>query len=173
MKPKRDLPGVHYTFRRDQVLSVDISHFLRIYDPIRLSPFQLRSLFGRLTLEIEDAIKCGDVATIPEARKLIRHLHLAWPWIGFFLHLTSPFGSGETLGAEPILAYGLSLVDLELVEWDRTRQCTLRVDLEQFQEFRERGFEAIDTLGGRAEIPPEVLAGRKEAVARQLDSILV
>ncbi|MGP8234753.1 MAG: hypothetical protein ACLQVW_05020 [Limisphaerales bacterium] len=166
------LPRVHYTFRRDQVLSADISEFLQIYDPSRLSSFQLRCLFGQLSLEIEDAVKYGDIATIPEARKLIRHLHLAWPWAGFFLNLLRPFGSGETLGAEPILAYGLSLMDLQLVAWDCTGECTLRANARQFQLFRQQCFAAIDALGGLAEIPSDVLAGRKEAVAQQLDRIL-
>ncbi|MGO8697284.1 MAG: hypothetical protein ACLQVY_06160 [Limisphaerales bacterium] len=115
MKSKKSLPGEHYTFRRHQVLSVDISEFLRIYDPIGLNPFQLRCLFGQLSLEMEDAIKCGNIATIPEARKLIRALHIAWPWAGFFLNPVRPFGPGDTLGAEPIVAYALCLVDLQLV----------------------------------------------------------
>ena len=58
-------------FRRDQVLSAAISEFLLIYDPTKLSPFQLRSLFGRLSLEIQDAVKYGNAATNPEARKLV------------------------------------------------------------------------------------------------------
>jgi hypothetical protein len=53
-----------------------------------------------------------------------------------------------------------------------TRQCALHLDGGQFRKFRDQCFEAIETLGERAEIPPEVLAGRKDAVARQLDRIL-
>ena len=84
MKSKTKLQRVNYTFRRDQVLSVDIGEFLRIYDPTRLSPFHLRCLFGRLHLAIENVMECEDAATIPEARKLILTLHAAWRWAGFF-----------------------------------------------------------------------------------------
>ena len=172
MKSKTKLQRVNYTFRRDQVLSVDIGEFLRIYDPTRLSPFHLRCLFGRLHLAFEDVMECEDAATIPEARKLILTLHAAWPWAGFFLSLDKPFGSSTTLGALPILAYAMCLVDMRLVAWDRTRQCARRMDGGRFRKFRDQCFEAIETLGERAEIPPEVLAGRKDAVARQLDRIL-
>ena len=172
MKSKTKLQRVDYTFRRDQVLSVDIGEFLRIYDPTRLSAFHLRCLFGRLHLAIEDVMECEDAATIPEARKLILTLHAAWPWAGFFLNLDRPVGSSTTLGALPILAYAMCLVDRRLVAWDRTRQCALHLDEGQFRKFRDQCFEAIETLGERAEIPPEVLAGRKDAIAQQLDQIL-
>ena len=172
MKSKTKLQRVDYTFRRDQVLSADIGKFLRIYDPTQLSPFQLRCLFGRLHLAIEDVMECEDAATIPEARKLILTLHAAWPWAGFFLNLDRPLGSSTTLGALPILAYAMCLVDMRLVACDRTRQCALHLDGGRVRKFRDQCFEAIDTLGERAEIPPEVLAGRKDAVAQQLDRIL-
>ena len=172
MKSKTKLQRVDYTFRRDQVLSANIGEFLRIYDPTRLSPFHLRCLFGRLRLAIEDVMECEDAATIPEARKLILTLHAAWPWAGFFLNLDRPFGSSTTLGALPILAYAMCLVDMRLVACDRTRQCALHLDGGRVRKFRDQCFEAIDTLGERAEIPPEVLAGRKDAVAQQLDQIL-
>jgi hypothetical protein len=172
MKSKTKLQRVDYTFRRDRVLSANIGEFLRIYDPTRLSPFHLRCLFGRLHLTIEDVMECEDAATIPAARQLIRTLHAAWPWAGFFLSLDRPFGFSTTLGALPILAYAMCLVDMRLVAWDCTRQCALHLDGDQFRKFRDQCFEAIETLGERAEIPPEVLAGRKDAVAQQLDRIL-
>jgi hypothetical protein len=172
MKTERDSQRVHYVFSRDRVLAGDIGGFLPIYDPTQLSPFHLRCLFGRLSLEIGDGIDCGDAAAIPAARKLIRSLHAAWPWAGFFLSLDNSFGFGATLRALPILAYAMCLIDMRLVGWDRTRQCALRLDEDPFRKFRDQCFEAIDTLGERAEILPEVLAGRKDAVAQQLDRIL-
>jgi hypothetical protein len=66
----------------------------------------------------------------------------------------------------------MCLVDMRLVAWDRTRQCALHLDGDQFRKFGDHCFQAIETLGERAEIPPEVLAGRKDAVAQQLDRIL-
>ncbi len=72
MKSKTKLQRVNYTFRRDQVLSVDIGEFLRIYDPTRLSPFHLRCLFGRLHLAIEDMMECEDAATIPDECQTFR-----------------------------------------------------------------------------------------------------
>ena len=93
MKENTDSQGEkHYFFRRDEVLSLDLQGFLQRYIPTRLTPFQLRNLFGRLTLEIEDVVKCGDIATIPETRKLIRTLHRGWPWVGFFLDLDNHLG---------------------------------------------------------------------------------
>lgn len=83
----------HYLFRRDQVQSVDLRDFLQRYDPTRLSSFQLRGLFAQLSIEIEGTVECGDLATIPQARRLIQGLHRAWPWAGFFLDLEPPLGS--------------------------------------------------------------------------------
>jgi hypothetical protein len=130
MKSKTKLQRVDYTFRRDQVLSAEIGEFQRIYDPTRLSPFHLRCLFGRLRLAIEDVMKCEDAVTIPEARKLILTLHAAWPWAGFFLNLDRSFGSSTTLGALPILAYAMCLMDMRLsqayVDWKPSEVALLK-----------------------------------------------
>jgi hypothetical protein len=142
MQTKTGFKGTHYVFGRDQVLSEDLDEFLGFYDPRLFSPVQLRCLFRRLSLELEDAVLFGDLATIPEARTLIRNLHAAWPWAGFFMDLTQPLGSAETLGALPILAYALCLVDLQLVAWKNIDKCELRLDENQVRKFRPECFKA-------------------------------
>lgn len=168
MKPHFE-PHTHYSFSRDKVLTVDVREFLELYDPSRLTPFQMRVLFGSLSLEVEGAAAIGDLATIPEGRQLIRHLHAAWPWVGYFLDLDRPFGSAQTLGAMPMLAYAICLVDMHLTAWDRIGKCFLHVDEEQLYQFCMQAFYAIDGLGSRALIPSEVLLGRKRAVLRQIN----
>ena len=79
--------GGHYVFGMDEVLSRNVQQFLDRYDPGGLSSVELRGLFGRLSIEVEAAAECGDLATIPEARQLLRRLHERWPWAGFFLDL--------------------------------------------------------------------------------------
>src|SRR5690242_21904304 len=91
MRRKTDFQReTHYVFRRHPAASVDLRQFLALYEPARLSSFQLRGLFGRLSIEIEGALDCGDLATFSEGRRLIRGLHFAWPWAGFFLDLGQP-----------------------------------------------------------------------------------
>ena len=173
MKLNPDFQGEHYLFRRDQVLSTDLREFLRRYEPSRLNPFELRTLFGSVSIELEDAVKCGDLLSVPEARTLLRGLDAVWPWIGFFLDLTKPLGSPDTLGSLPMLAYGLSIIDLELIAWDRTATCSVRPNKAQFLEFQDRCFRAVTTLGCRAEIPFDVLVDRKNAISGQLTRILL
>jgi hypothetical protein len=168
MKAEQDFQGVHYVFSRDHVLSADFRKFRELYDPIHLSAFDLRSMFGRMSIELEDTGEYGGIATDPEGRMLIRQLHGAWPWAGFFLDLNEPFGPLTTFGARPILAFALCNLDLEMIAWDGTGQCSVRLYGSQFRKFRVQCYRAIDALGARAEIPPEVLAGRKEAVVQQL-----
>lgn len=168
MKAEEDYQGVHYVFTRDQVLSADCRRFQQLYDPDHLRPFDLRSMFGRISIELEDSGEYGDIATNPEGRRLIRLLHFAWPWAGFFLDLNEPFGPSTTFGGRPILAFALCNLDLEMLAWDGTGQYSLRLDESRFRKFRVQCYRAIDCLGARAEIPPEVLAGRKEAVVQQL-----
>jgi hypothetical protein len=172
MKTEKGFKGMHYVFGRDQVLAADLDEFLGFYDPRRFSPVEMRRLFGRLSIELEDAILCGDLATIPEARTLIRKLHAAWPWAGFFLDFTRPLGSAETLGALPVVAYALCVVDMELVAWEGSGKCAVDLNEDQMRRFRTECFNAIDLLGKRAGLPPEVLAGRKDAVAKQLNRLL-
>jgi len=76
------------------------------------------------------------------------------------------------MGKLPILAYALCLVDLNVAAFDRTGQCQVCLDEHQLRNFRGECFDAIDVLGKRAEIPREVLLGRKEAVASQLNRML-
>jgi len=173
MKANRDFHGDHFLFRRDQVLSSDFREFLSRYDPRRLGPFELRRLIGFVSIELEQAAECGDLFSIPEARTFVGGLNAAWPWAGFFLDLKVPLGPGNTLGALPILAYALCLTDLELIAWDRSFECTLRLNKDQFLRFRDQCFRAIATLGHRAEIPAEVLLGRQSAVSEQLNRVLV
>jgi len=172
MQKHSDFERSHYLFGREQILRCDLRPFLWLYDPRRLNALQLRVLFGRLTIELEDAEAMGDIATIPEGRALIHAVHHQWPWAGFFLDLTRPIGPKEALGSLPILAYGLCTVDLELAAWDRTGECHLRVNQGQLWKFRAECYAAIESLGVSAEIPIEVLQGRKTAVAKQLKQLI-
>jgi len=172
MKAESDPKKNHFIFRREQVLSTELGEFLEDYHPLRLSGFQLRNLFGHLSIEIEDAVKCGDVATIPEARALIRALHVVWPFAGFFLDLNRPLGSAKTLGSLPILSYALCLTDLEIISWDNTGKCAIGVNYVQLRNFRDQCFQSICDLGKRAEIPLEVLLGRQSAIARQFSPVI-
>lgn len=164
--------SVHHIFCQHQVVSTKVQLFLSKYDPGHLSAFELRGLFGRLSIEVQEALGRGDLATIPAARRLIQFLHEAWPWAGFFLDLKRPLGPARTVGGLPILAYGLCLTDLQLAAWDRLGKCTLRLDERQLQLFRRQCFGAINALGKRAEIPAEVLAGRRDAVEQQLNYLI-
>jgi hypothetical protein len=165
-------PNAHYIFRRDQVLSLDTAEFVDLFDPRRFDSFQLRARFGAVSLEIEHAELCGEICTIPEGRNLIRALHASWPYAAFFLDLKRPFGPARALGAWPILAYALCVVDIELVEFDASAECTVRLDQNQLRRFRDIALYTIEQLGQVAEIPPEVLFGRKRAITKQLDKIL-
>lgn len=172
MQRNSDSNRFQYLFRRNQILSGDISEFLGCYDPNKLNSFRLRHLFGSLAIELEDAAALGDIPTIPEARSLVLALHRQWPWAGFFLDLARPLGSAQALGGLPILAYGLCLADLHFVAWDRTRECHLWVNQDQLLKFRAECFEAIDELGERAGIPPDQRQGRKAVVGRQLNRLI-
>jgi hypothetical protein len=156
----------------DEVLSRNVQQFLDRYDPGGLSSVELRGLFGRLSIEVEAAAECGDLATIPEARQLLRTLHELWPWAGFFLDLSVPLGPAHTVGKLPILAYGLCIVDLGITAWDRLGKCELSLDEEQLRTFRRQCLGSISALGKRAGIPVELLLSRREAVAAQLRPIL-
>lgn len=164
--------GVNFQFRRNQVLSMDFTGFLRFCEPGKLNSFQLRYLFGCVSLELEDAANYGDLFTMPETRNFVQTLHAVWPCAGFFLDLNEPFGSPRGLGKLPILAYALCTVDLNWFASDSTRRCAIHVNERQLAGFCDQTFTAIEELGRLAEIPAEVLAGRKESVAQQLSRIL-
>lgn len=164
--------NTHHIFRHTQVLSLEFDDFLRLYDPGRLSPLQLRTLFGQVSFELEHATDWGEMATTPEARKFVRDLHAAWPWAAFLLNFDKPLGPSQMIGAVPMLAISLCLVDLHICTWDALGQCAIRVDEGQIRMCRDHAFNVVDQLGRRAEIPAEVLLGRKEAVQKQLQPIL-
>ena len=173
MRANTDSQRDHFVFRRGQVLSSDFREFLNRYDPRRLGFFQLRRLFGFVSIKLEDAAECGDLCTVPEVRTLLSRLDMAWPWAGFFLDLGQPLGPAGTLGALPILSYALCVTDLELIAWDQSFECTPSLNMDQFPRFRDQCFRAVATLGNRAQIPEEVLLGRQNAVSKQLNRLLV
>lgn len=56
MKIKNTTAGVQYQFRRNPVLSAEFTEFLRFCGPSSLNFFQLRSLFGCVSLEFANAV---------------------------------------------------------------------------------------------------------------------
>jgi len=169
---KRGGQHEHYIFRREQILAGDVNDFLRCWDPERSSARQLRQAFGCLSLELEDVTHCGDAFTVPEARRLVRQLWGAFPWLGFYLAQDKPFGSAVTLGRFPFLAIGLCLTDAVLVVRDQTGRCEIVVDQHQLGVVKVQYLSGLQLIARRSGLPAGVLAIRSAEIARQIDLVL-
>lgn len=161
-------PKSEFIFQRDEVLAVDLTRFLRFYHPCGQTPRQLREHFGSTAIGFEDVDEVGDLAPTPEGRRFLRNLHQAWPYAGFFLHLHHPFGPAHGLGAVPMLAYALCLVDVQLVE--SAAFTGLRANQDQLLVVCGELTMRMAELGAWAMIPVEVLMARQGDVAAQITS---
>jgi hypothetical protein len=56
--------------------------------------------------------------------------------------------------------------------WYNICKCELRLDEDQMRRFRTECFAANDFLGQGAEMPPDLLADRKDTVATHLNQLL-
>lgn len=173
MKTTHYSEGVtHYTFRKKDVITRNITGFLRLYDPLEFTQAELQSLFGSLTFELEGLSENRDWATIPEARRLLHALHMEWPWMGYFLDLNRPFGPSRTLCAVPMLAHTLCVVTPEIHTWDKPSRSCVRVNPDHLLLLCKHAFVAIDFLGEAAEISQDALLARKDEVLAQITCVL-
>lgn len=65
----------------------DLDSVIIAVDPEQWSDQQVRRLYGRVRLRVEDAIGPASLFGDPVARNYFRTLHQRWPWAGFFLRL--------------------------------------------------------------------------------------
>ena len=164
--------GQHYVFGLDQILSVDLGAFCERYDPSRLSAWELRPLFGSVSLELDWGGKTGDAFLIPEARRWVRSLHQQCPFLGFFLAHDWPFGAPNSLGQLPFLGLALCLSDLCLWSNDRTGFARMEANQHQLRQFQNEIISGLCDLGKRSQLILRVIALRELEIRMQIGRML-
>jgi hypothetical protein len=168
----RRAQGLHYVFRREQILNADLGVFGERYDPSRLTDEQLRPLFGSASLELDWGGRSGDAFVIPESRRFVQSLHQKCPWLGFFLAHDEPFGSPASLGQFPFLGSALCVSDLSLWAKDRNGLATMEVNQHQLRRFRTSLFSVFATLEGEPGSPSWSSPSVSWKSAHKLDACL-
>jgi hypothetical protein len=167
MRQRKHISGEdqhHYVFDREQILTGDVTDFVRRYDPAELSDNELRDLFGRLSLELNWDERAVDPFMVLETRRLMRACHQRFQWLGFFLRHDRPFGSPCSLGRHPFLALGLCVSDVTLLANDCTGLRRIELNNQnQLRIFQKQLLFGLRHLATRARLP------FRRVVARQLE----
>src|ERR1039458_1578697 len=164
--------GQHYVFGWDQIQSADVSAFCERYDPSRLTAWELRPLFGSVSLELDWAGKPADSFLIPEARRWVRSLHQQCPWLGFFLAHDRPFGAPNAFGQFPFLGLALCLCDLYLLSNTHTGIARIEASQHQLRKFQNELIAGLYDVGQRSQLILRVLALRELEIRLQLGRML-
>ncbi len=91
-------PIIRFVFRWDEILNLNFSRFLSLYEPDKRSPEALRVLKGRLHVVVSRPGGSPEhLCELPETRRFFRELHRVWPHWLFFSLLSSQMASPPDL----------------------------------------------------------------------------
>ncbi len=161
---------VEHTFTRDQIEHGDISEFIKKFgDAQLLGSDRIKNLFGKLVLKFE-GIEEGSVATNLKVRVLLRRLHKAWPWAGFFLNLETPLGPTDAFSFFPLLALGLCTADIKIGTWDTTGKTIIRIGSE-IHHFKNVAHMVVEHYRKKTTLSNAVMQQRHTDIEKQFTPI--
>lgn len=139
--------GRTFLITRELVEQCDIGPVLSVLSPAKHSMADLAKMCGSIRLRFEHTVHADDLFAKREERRFVRHLHQAWPWVGFFVRcqpVTLASDKSELIDAGILVGWALcNTNELSLLRRDPDRVSI---------EFNPQQFEgAVESIIAHAE----------------------